>query len=67
MGEHGDSSFVPWSHSYVGCKKLLDIMKERGESQDVLKQIYTDVQQAAYEIINRKGATYYGIGMALSS
>ena len=66
MGEHGDSSFVPWSHSYVGCKKLLDIMKERGESQDVLKQIYTDVQQSAYEIIEKKRATYYGIGMGLS-
>ena len=66
MGEHGDSSFVPWSHSYVGCKKLLDIMKERAESQDVLKQIYTDVQQSAYEIIEKKRATYYGIGMGLS-
>ena len=66
MGEHGDSSFVPWSHSYVGCKKLLDIMKERGESADVLKQIYTDVQQSAYEIIEKKRATYYGIGMGLS-
>ena len=34
MGEHGDSSFVPWSHSYVGCKKLLDIMNERGENEN---------------------------------
>lgn len=66
MGEHGDSSFVPWSHSYVGCKKLLDIMEERGESSDVLKQIYTQVQQSAYEIIEKKRATYYGIGMGLS-
>lgn len=66
MGEHGDSSFVPWSHSYVGCKKLFDIMKERGESPDVLKQIYTEVQQSAYEIIEKKRATYYGIGMGLS-
>ena len=66
MGEHGDSSFVPWSHSYVGCKKLFDIMKERGESTDDLKQIYTQVQQSAYEIIEKKRATYYGIGMGLS-
>ena len=66
MGEHGDSSFVPWSHSYVGCKKLLDIMKERGESAETLKQIYTEVQQSAYEIIEKKRATYYGIGMGLS-
>lgn len=54
MGEHGDSSFVPWSHSYVGCKKLLDIMKERGESAETLKQIYTEVQQSAYEIIEKR-------------
>lgn len=66
MGEHGDSSFVPWSHSYVGCKKLLDIMEEREENSGVLKQIYTQVQQSAYEIIEKKRATYYGIGMGLS-
>lgn len=66
MGEHGDSSFVPWSHSYVGCKKLLDIMKERGEDLNDLNDIYTEVQQSAYEIIEKKKATYYGIGMGLS-
>ena len=66
MGEHGDSSFVPWSHTYVGCKKLFDIMREREESPDILKQIYKEVQQSAYEIIEKKKATYYGIGMSLS-
>ena len=45
MGEHGDSSFVPWKHAYVGCKRIKD---------------------AAYEIIEKKKATYYGIGMALN-
>ena len=66
MGEHGDSSFVPWSHSYVGCKKLLDIMNERGENEKTLADIYTEVQQSAYEIIEKKRATYYGIGMGLA-
>ena len=66
MGEHGDSSFVPWNHSYVGCKKLLDILKERGENEDILSQLYTEVQQSAYEIIEKKRATYYGIGMGLA-
>ena len=28
MGEHGDSSFVPWKHAYVGCKSIIDIMKD---------------------------------------
>jgi len=66
MGEHGDSSFVPWSHSYIGCKKLTDIVKERGEDENVLEEIYKEVQQSAYEIINKKRATYYGIGLGLA-
>lgn len=66
MGEHGDSSFVPWSHSYVGCKSLKAILNERNEKEAVLEEIYTKVQQAAYEIINRKKATYYGIGLGLT-
>ena len=66
MGEHGDSSFVPWSYSYVGCKSLNKIIEERNENKDVLEKIYNDVQQAAYEIIERKKATYYGIGLGLT-
>lgn len=66
IGEHGDSSFVPWGHCYVGCKKLLDVMKENGKDIKDLDQIYNNVQQAAYEIINKKKATYYGIGISLT-
>ena len=29
MGEHGDSSFVPWIHSYIGCKNLLEYLDEK--------------------------------------
>ena len=66
MGEHGDSSFVPWNHAYVGCKKISDVMKDNNHPMDDLKQIHKDVVNAAYEIINKKKATYYGIGVALS-
>ncbi len=66
MGEHGDSSFVPWSHCYIGCKKLLDIMKESNRNLEDLDKIYVDVQQAAYQIIEKKKATYYGIGISLT-
>lgn len=66
MGEHGDSSFVPWNHAYVGCKKMIDIMEDNHHPMSDLEKIYTDVQQAAYEIINRKKATYYGIGLGLT-
>lgn len=66
MGEHGDSSFVPWSNCYVGCKKIIDVIEENKKNIKDLDKIYTDVQQAAYEIINKKKATYYGIGIALT-
>ena len=66
MGEHGDSSFVPWDHAYVGCKKVKDIMKDNHHPMEDLKRIHEGVVNAAYEIIEKKKATYYGIGMALN-
>lgn len=66
MGEHGDSSFVPWTHAYVGSKRLLELLDEKGKGLADLHDIYTQVQQAAYEIIKRKRSTYYGIGLSLN-
>lgn len=66
LGEHGDSSLVPWEHCYVGCKKLIDIMNDNKHPMEDLKKIHDRVWQAAYEIIEKKKATYYGIGMALN-
>ena len=66
MGEHGDSSFVPWKHVYVGCKSIIDIMKDGNHPMEDLDKIHKNVVNAAYEIIERKKATYYGIGMSLN-
>ena len=66
MGEHGDSSFVPWKHAYVGCKRIADVMKDNNHPMEDLEKIHKDVVNAAYEIIEKKRATYYGIGMALN-
>ncbi len=66
LGEHGDSSLVPWEHCYVGCKKIIDIMNDNNHPMEDLKKIHDGVWQAAYEIIEKKKATYYGIGMALN-
>ena len=66
MGEHGDSSFVPWDHAYIGCKKIKDIMKDNKHPMTDLEKIHKGVVDAAYEIIEKKKATYYGIGMALN-
>ena len=66
MGEHGDSSFVPWNYALVGCKKIIDVMEDNHHSMKTLDKLHEDVVNAAYEIIDKKKATYYGIGIALS-
>ena len=66
MGEHGDSSFVPWDYAYVGCKKVIDVMKDNKHPMSDLEKIHENVVNAAYEIIAKKRATYYGIGMGLN-
>lgn len=66
MGEHGDSSFVPWDYAYVGCKSIKDVMKDNHHDIEDLQKIHKGVVNAAYEIIEKKKATYYGIGMALN-
>ena len=66
MGEHGDSSFVPWDYAYVGCKKVIDVMKDNKHPMSDLEKIHKGVVNAAYEIIEKKKATYYGIGMGLN-
>ena len=65
MGEHGDSSFVPWIHSYIGAKNLLEYLDENDIDLSELQNIYIDVRDKAYKIIDLKRATYYGIGLAL--
>ena len=66
LGEHGDSSFVPWKHAYVGCKKISDVMKDNNYPMEDLDKIHKEVVNAAYEIIEKKKATYYAIGMSLN-
>ena len=60
MGEHGDSEFIPWSNANISLQNIKEFFNE-----EELKSIEYDVKNAAYEIIERKGATYYGIGMTL--
>ncbi len=66
LGEHGDTSFVPWNKCYVGCKNLLEVLDEKHCDLSDLHDIYEQVQQAGYEIVKRKQSTYYGIGLALN-
>jgi L-lactate dehydrogenase len=66
LGEHGDSEFVCWSSANIGAKSINAVLKDMDEiSFDDLDKIYVKVRDAAYEIIKRKGATYWGVGMSL--
>lgn len=66
LGEHGDTEFVSWSNAHIGAKPIQDVINTMEEINfEDLDTIYKDVRDAAYEIIKRKKATYYGIGMAL--
>lgn len=68
MGEHGDTEFACWSNAYIGSKPLTDVIDTmEGIELSDLEEIHQDVKNAAYEIIKRKKATYYGIGMTLVS
>lgn len=60
IGEHGDSEFVPWSTVSIGLSKIHNFL-----SYEEQKKIEDDVKNSAYEIIKKKGATCYGIGMCL--
>jgi L-lactate dehydrogenase len=68
LGEHGDSEVVNWSAVNVGgigleefcAQHHLDLCGDRRLEIDRM------VRNAAYEIIQGKGATYYGIGAALA-
>lgn len=61
LGEHGDSEFVAWSTVSIGGKTIKDILTE-----EQMKNIEEIVKKEAYEIIKRKGATYYGIAMVVA-
>lgn len=68
IGEHGDSELAVWSGANISGVPLNDFCELRGHYQheESMKRIYEDVRDSAYEIIEKKGATYYGIAMAVS-
>lgn len=69
LGEHGDSEVLVWSAATVAGQPIDDIAKLRGVTIDDgdRKKIDDAVRHAAYAIIEGKGATYYGVGGAISS
>ncbi len=69
LGEHGDSEVAIWSATTVGGVSLNDYMvqtSENGESYLKFPDIHASVRDAAYTIIQKKGATFYAVAMAVN-
>lgn len=64
LGEHGDSSFIAWSSVSVAG---IPISKVKDFTPSKLKKTEQEVRSAAYEIISKKGATFYGIGLTIAN
>jgi len=69
VGEHGDSELPLWSLANIGGVGLADFVGANGQGYDqaALDQIFDRTRNAAYDIIQRKRATYYAIGLGLLS
>ncbi|TAN34034.1 L-lactate dehydrogenase [Patescibacteria group bacterium] len=61
LGEHGDSEFAAWSTVTIGGAPVTNFIKTKE-----LDKIAEKVKNEAYEIINRKGATFYGIALTVA-
>jgi len=68
LGEHGDSEVLAWSACTIAGMSLADFARVQGVPLTDADRaaIDTRVRRAAYEIIEGKGATYYGIGSAVA-
>lgn len=67
IGEHGDSEIVAWSSTNVSGIPVNDFCELRGHfnHEEAMHRIADDVKNSAYDIIEKKGATYYGIAMSV--
>ena len=67
IGEHGDSQVAVLSSARIAGLSLEDFCREEGLAcgQSTLEEIANDTRLAGFEILQAKGATYYGIGAAL--
>lgn len=67
IGEHGDSEIVAWSSANVSGIPISDFCEMRGyfAHKESMEKIAEEVKNSAYEIIEKKHATYYGIAMSV--
>jgi len=67
IGEHGDSELAAWSGARVASLPIEEYCRQHECSKENLKlqEIYENVRDSAYQVIERKGSTYYAVAMAL--
>ena len=65
IGEHGDSELAVWSQANIAGQPVLEILNNNSQHKQLIDTIFRNTRDAAYEIIQAKGATYYGIAQAL--
>jgi L-lactate dehydrogenase len=70
VGEHGDSEVAVWSATSVGGLSLTSYCAKCGKcgahNMAKLESLHEQVKNAAYEIIQKKGATFYAVALAVS-
>ncbi|WP_270279915.1 L-lactate dehydrogenase [Vagococcus bubulae] len=67
LGEHGDTEFPVWSHANIAGLQIYEWVSDHPEvDEEELVNIFFKVRDAAYTIIDKKGATFYGIAVALA-
>ncbi len=69
LGEHGDSEVAAWSLTNIGGVSFAQecLLCGKNCSPDIKNEIFNKVKNAAYEIIQRKGATYYAVALAVKN
>lgn len=70
LGEHGDSSFVPWSNAHVGNVPLAEYQKSLANNDKIATELdYESIEEymrtSGGKIIARKGATFYAIAISV--
>ncbi len=66
IGEHGDSVIAVWSTANISGMSVKKILRQEEGGKARMEKIYSNVRNAAYEVIEAKGSTSHGIGMGLS-
>ena len=66
IGEHGDTEVPVWSSTTIGQVPMDDYCKDCGCCSGLNKyDVFTQVKNSAYEIIQKKGATFYAVALAV--